>query len=80
VVCKLISDHTGYTPEEVHNFMKEKFLTDKKHIIIGGEERDVEEATTTRLTTKQFEEYCENIRRFASTELEVSIPEPGEQQ
>jgi hypothetical protein len=78
IVMKLISDTTGYTPEEVHEFLKEKFLTDKKHIVIGGEERDIEKATTTRLTTKEFEEYIENIRAFASMELQINVPSPNE--
>jgi hypothetical protein len=78
VVCGLISEHTGYTPEEVHNFYKELFLTDKKEVIIGKDKLVIEQATTTKLTTKEFEEYCENIRRHASTELSVSIPEPNE--
>jgi len=77
-VCGLISETTGYTPEEVHDFLKEKFLTDKKHIVIAGEERDIEQATTTRLTTKEFEDYCENIRRWASSELNINIPTPNE--
>jgi hypothetical protein len=76
-VCTLISETTGYTPEEVHDFLKEKFLTDKKHIVIAGEERDIEQATTTRLTTKEFEEYCENIRRWASSVLNINIPDPN---
>ena len=77
-VCKLISDTTGYTPEEVHEFLKEKFLSKKEHIIIGSEEHDVEMATTTKLSTKEFEEYIENIRRFASMELQIDIPSPNE--
>jgi hypothetical protein len=78
ICCGLISETTGYTPEEVHEFLKEKFLTDKKHIVIAGEERDIEQATTTRLTTKEFEDYTENIRRWASRELQINIPTPNE--
>lgn len=77
VVCGLISEHTGYIPEEVHEFYKEKFLTNKKSIVIGNEEKEIEMATTTKLNTKEFEEYCENIRRHASVELSVNIPEPN---
>jgi hypothetical protein len=77
-ICKLISETTGYTPEEVHEFFKEKFLSERKCILIGNEEREIEKASTTKLTTKQFEEYAENIRRFAATELNISIPTPNE--
>ena len=79
VVCGTISDHTGYTPKEVHEYYKDMFLSEKKHITIGEDEREVETATTTRLTTKQFEEYCENIRRHASEKLHLDIPEPNEE-
>jgi len=78
VICRIISEHTGYTPEEVHEFYKETFLTDRKLITIGKDEREIEKATTTRLSTKEFEEYCENIRRHASVELNLNIPEPNE--
>jgi len=79
VVCRLISDHTGYLPEEVHEFLKEKFLTEKKHVIIGTDERDIETASTTRLTTKEFEEFTENVRRWAAVELQINIPEPNQE-
>jgi hypothetical protein len=79
VVCKLISDFTGYTPEEVHEYYKKKFLSNKKHIVIGDDGLDVEMLTTTRLNTKEFEDYCENIRRHASMELQVNIPEPNQE-
>jgi hypothetical protein len=78
VVYGLISEHTGHTPEELHEFFKDKFLSNRKHIIIGNEDREIELGTTTKLTTKGFEEFVENIRRFASVELETIIPEPNE--
>jgi hypothetical protein len=78
VVYKLISDFTGYTCEEVHEYYKEKFLSDKKTIQIGAEEIPINVASTTKLSTKEFEEYCENIRRHAAVELQILIPEPNE--
>ena len=78
VVCGLISETTGYTPEEVHNFLKDKFLSNKHQMVIGNEERLIEEATTTKLTTKEFKDYIEKIQRWASEELNVSIPDPNE--
>lgn len=71
VVYKLIADHTGYTPEEVHQLMTKEFL---------GYENLGEKfiKSTTRLNTKEMEEYLENVRRFASVELGCYVPLPNE--
>ena len=74
VPYKLLSDHLGYTPEELHEICKYKFLS--KHYDIGDESLDVG-ASTTKLTTAEFEDYAENIRRWGAT-LSVNIPLPNE--
>ena len=64
-----------YTPIEVHEAMKWKFLR--------AHEDNVEVPTvrsTTTLTTKEFEDFCENIRRWASEYLGKVIPEPGQEE
>ena len=70
VVLETLSD-TGYSTEELHEIFKFKFLQDKikHHSIIKS---------TSQLDTKEMEEYLENIRRFASLELGISIPLPNE--
>ena len=74
-VCyKLIADHTGYTDEEIHEILKYKFL--RKHFTVGDEQYDVG-GTTTKLTTVEFEEYTEKIRRWGAT-LSINIPLPNE--
>ena len=84
VVYKLIAQYmtelTGevYDEEDIHAYYKDKFLSKKKHFIMGLEECDIETASTTKLNTKEFEEYAENIRRFASMELQIDIPSPNE--
>ena len=67
-----------YDEEDIHAYYKDKFLSKKKHFIMGLEECDIETASTTKLNTKEFEEYAENIRRHASTILSLSVPEPNE--
>ena len=78
-VLALISETTGYEPEELHEFFKLKYfpkavtLADGNGVIcdegvIGG--------TTTRLDTAEFGEYCERIRRFAAEHLSLDIPDP----
>lgn len=68
VVLQHIADTTGYTPEEVHDAMRWKFLR-----VSGWFERV---RSTTSLTTTEFEEYLEKIRTFAVQELDCPIPLP----
>lgn len=71
-VCyTLISEHTGYTPEEVHDAMRMMFLLDRSRTVPTLR-------STTTLTTVQMEEYLENIRQWAAKELSCSIPVPNE--
>jgi len=70
-VYRTISDFTGYETEDLHNHFKAHFLKKK-----------VGELTTTYstsgLNTKEFTEYIEKIKRFASIQLELKIPNADE--
>lgn len=71
VVIELLCGHTGYTPEEMHDCLKAKFLPH------GVDEYGLEHVkSTTKLSTVEFETYMEDIRRWASSELDVYIPDP----
>lgn len=79
VILKLLSEHTGYTHDEMHEYCKLKFnsrivtvATDTGEII---DEQRVG-LTTTRLNKLTFGEYCEQIRQWAAAELQVYIPDP----
>lgn len=71
VVYKIISSDTGYSADEVHQLMADKFLSyekkGKKFVL-----------STTTLNTKEMEGYLEDIRRFSSTELSIDVPLPNE--
>lgn len=69
VVLALIYDHTGHTPEELHEAFKMKFL--KKYRSDGLEFIQ----STTDLTTAGMKEYIDNIKRFAAVELGIDIPD-----
>ena len=71
VVYKLISDHTGYTVDEIHDSMRAMFLIDNlgKFPVVRS---------TTSLDTVAFSAYVESIRQFASEDLGVVIPDPEE--
>ncbi|HCJ67017.1 MAG TPA: hypothetical protein DHV62_06760 [Elusimicrobia bacterium] len=71
VVIKILSEHIGYTDEEIHEALKLKFLKD--------ESREIPILrSTASLTTVEFEEYLEKIRMWAAQELNCIIPEPNE--
>jgi len=76
IVLGLISETTGYTPEEVHELLKAKFLS--APLRIGTETFNI--ATTTKQTTVEFEEFLRKIRQWASIELSCYIPLPREGQ
>lgn len=78
VVVDLLSEHTGYTPDEIHTILRAKFIPKKLAVsdvngeivgefFIGG--------TTTKLDRIAFGEYIESIRQWAA-EIGVVIPDP----
>jgi hypothetical protein len=62
VVLPLLSEQTGYTTAEMKAVIKWLFKIE----------------STAELTTVQFEQKMEEIRRWAAIELSVNIPEPNE--
>jgi hypothetical protein len=80
-VVGLVAEHTGYTPDEIHEIYKAKFIPKKLAFADGNGEvlgEFVIGGTTTRLNTLEFSEYCEAIREWASDTLGVVIPDPSE--
>lgn len=79
VIVEMLSEHTGFSPDEMHEVLKAKFLPKKLAVQDGnGEIRGefVIGGTTTSLNKIEFGEYCEAIRRWAAEELDVVIPDP----
>lgn len=74
-IASLVSDHTGYEKDEVHELFKEAFLT-PKIITIGCME--VSTYSTKTLTTKEMKEYMDRIDRFCIQNLGISLPIPEE--
>lgn len=75
VILKYISEATGFTPEECHAIVKAMFL--KHKYVIGDVEIDAV-LSTADLATDEFNELCENARRWAAEFLHINIPEPNE--
>ena len=73
VVYKIISDHTGFTPEEVSEIYKEKFLSyPKEH------KGKIYEFTKglSELTKTEMMEFMDKVIRDATLEHELIIPDP----
>lgn len=82
VVLKALGDHTGYTPDEIHEFLKQNFLH-RNYIRIVTKKGTPLKAnivrSTTDLTTTEFEDFMTKVRQWASLELSCWIPEPNEE-
>jgi len=75
VVVSILSDHTGYSRDEIHEILRGKFLSDSKSI--AGEDIRYSHSTT-ELDTLEFEDYLQKIREWASVKFEIFIPLPNE--
>jgi hypothetical protein len=78
-VVGLVAEHTGFTPDEMHEIYKAKFIPKDVAIADGNGEVVMElviGGSTTRMDTVQFSEFCERIREWAAT-IGVVIPDPG---
>jgi hypothetical protein len=78
VMIDLLSNHTGYEPEEMHDFLKRKFNPKEISFKVTGETMIIG-GSTTKMDTVDFMNYVEQIQRWALNELDVYIPDPNEQ-
>ena len=76
VVLAYLSEETGFTKDEAHQIMQRQFLKYAKDASDGTSEMFVR--STTSLNTAEMNEYIEQIRIFAVSELGCYIPEPNE--
>ena len=75
VVYKIISEHTGFTPEEVSEVYKKKFLTyQKEH---KGKMYDFTKGLSD-LKKSEMVAFIDKVIRHATADLNLIIPEPNE--
>jgi hypothetical protein len=72
VVVRTIGHHCGYTDEETHDALRWLFLRQQA----DGKPNTVK--STTKLNTQEFENYINEIKRWAAMELQLYIPDPNE--
>lgn len=78
IAVKLIGDHLGYDREEMHKALAGKFLGFDEVKI--GDEVMLVPKSTTHLSTREFNEYYAKIQRWAAEFLNISIPDPNEEE
>lgn len=76
VVIKLLCDELGYSDEEMHEVLKQRFLMREK-VQVAGVEYAIY-GNTSSLSTTDFEDFLSKVRAWASIDLGVFIPEPNE--
>lgn len=74
VVIRTIADYCGYRGSDeiagIHEELKRKFLPKRGRLQITR--------STASLSTEEFGEYLEDVKRWAAEELGLYIPEPNE--
>ena len=71
VVIKILGDHFGYTDLEMHEALKFEFLR------VEEQGKPITCKSTSQLSTVEFEQYLENVKRWAVQEYHTYIPDPG---
>ena len=75
VVVGLLSENTGYEPEEMHEILKEMFAP-VKEVKLGKDIIPIHGCTHDLFTDNFFEDYIHRIQRWAAQERGVVIPDP----
>jgi len=61
-IYRILGNHLGYDPEELHELLTYRYLREEKKI---AEETIIVIARTSTLNTKEFNEYIEQVKFFA---------------
>jgi len=82
IPVKMIADYIGEeNKRQVHEYLKVLFLTTIEYKQIGNTNKTLKftrTKSTTELSTVEFEEYLDSIRRWAAQFLGIEIPTPNE--
>src|SRR3990167_5182651 len=72
VLVKMLGDELGYSTDEMHQALKWQFLK------VHHDDKLPTVRSTTDLSIEEFSDYCERIKHFAATELNVVLPDPDQ--
>lgn len=70
-----LASHCGYTPNQMHEELKVKFLGVDEKVVAGQLIREIR--STTRLNTKEFTDYLREIEALA-LDYGVILPSPDD--
>lgn len=73
-VYKVISDETGQTEEEIHDFCKEKFLP-RMWTVENGREVELPKSIS-RCNTKEMNNFIERVRAYFASEYGITTDDP----
>ena len=74
-----LAEELGYFPNEMHDALRCKFLSEYEMISCNDNQIAINKiGSTTALNTKQFEQYTEQIRVWALTDLGIRLMLPNE--
>lgn len=78
VVIAIAAEHFGYSPYEMHQAFKVKFLYVPEETQEGKIIKPATIGSTKEMNTMEFNRYFEDIRMWMSSEFGVYIPDPNE--
>lgn len=76
VIVKMMSDHNGDTPDEMHENLLNKFSYEMKADLDGRLVKVLIRTTDKRFNTKYAEDYYRDVRQWALDNWHLEIPEP----
>lgn len=74
VVIEILASHCGYTPEEMHEALKIRFLSSRQE----DERGLIKVGSTAALTTDEFIRYTNRVIQWAAEYLHVYVPDPNQ--
>lgn len=68
----IISDNSGYTKKELHNYFKEELLCEEK---IVNEKTILDCKSTSELTNQEYVKYLNEVNRIATQHFNCFLPD-----
>jgi hypothetical protein len=78
VPLKIISDHTGYTMDEMKEYLCGEFAGWETYERFDGVPQQRPIKTTSQMSTKEMTEFIDFMQWFGSSKLNLRIPSPNE--
>jgi hypothetical protein len=80
-IVQVLAQELGYFNDEMHDILRAKFLNEWQMIEINNNKIGLNKiVSTTSLNTKEFENYAEQIRIWALSDLGIRLMLPNEYQ